>query len=216
MAPSPSSRRPLMRRLTAVCVFSVFSGFFCTSVDSFRPNDAPNSYPDPAVSEHTTTQGIIQPDAFSAVQTSTRVSTNEEGASLAAYMDLQRALEASAAGVSVDLPHSTEFAEAFVEYKNTGICDSWTDSSTNKVSAAKSGAATTAVEAGAATSVARAVAEVAVAVAAASPGLHCTHFFTLAACDTSSSSMHAHILRRNIAYMHLIAIFCTLYCLYTM
>ena len=72
-------------------------------------------------------------------------------------MDLQRALQSSAAGVYIDLPHSNEFAEAFNSLKNTGICKSWTDPTTNKVrlvaaaAAAANAAATTTKAAAAAT-----------------------------------------------------------------
>ncbi|KAL8448309.1 hypothetical protein Emed_003839 [Eimeria media] len=51
-----------------------------------------------------------------------------------AVEDLHRALDAAPNRLTVDLPYSGEFASAFMEYKDTGICKAWTDDRTGRIS----------------------------------------------------------------------------------
>ncbi|KAL8455099.1 hypothetical protein Emag_001075 [Eimeria magna] len=51
-----------------------------------------------------------------------------------ALEDLHRALDAAPNRLTVNLPYSGAFAEAFIEYKDTGICKAWTDDKTGRIS----------------------------------------------------------------------------------
>lgn len=75
----------------------------------------------------------LETTKFSATELGHSRSYQRGSAKVWALEDLRRALDAAPAYLTVNLPNSQEFANAFRDYKATGICDAWVDLETHRV-----------------------------------------------------------------------------------